>query len=86
MSPDKPAKTKKFKEKYDFPYRLLSDPDHVLAKAYGSWIKKKNYGREYMGLDRSTFLVGADGVVKEAWRGLKAKGHVDAVLLAAKEL
>jgi peroxiredoxin Q/BCP len=86
VSPDKPAKNAKFKEKHDFPYRLLSDPDNVLAKAYGSWIKKKNYGREYMGIDRSTFLVGADGVVREAWRSVKVKDHVDAVLLAAKDL
>ena len=50
------------------------------------WIEKKLYGREYMGLDRSTFLVDAKGVVREAWRGVKVKGHVDAVLLAAKEL
>ena len=86
VSPDKPAKNLKFKDKYDFPYRLLSDEENVLAKAYGAWKKKKLYGKEYMGIDRSTFLVDAEGVVREAWRSVKVKGHVDAVLLAAKEL
>ena len=51
----------------------------------GVWALKKNYGREYWGIVRSTFLVGADGKVKQAWRGVKVKGHVDAVLLEAKE-
>ena len=86
VSPDKPEKNAKFKAKHDFPYRLLSDPEHTLAKAYGAWVKKKNYGREYMGIDRSTFLINAQGVVQEAWRTVKVKGHVDAVLLAVKDL
>ena len=85
VSPDKPAKQAKFREKYDFPYRLLSDPEHTLAEAYGVWVEKKLYGREYMGLERSTFLVDAGGVVREAWRTVKVKGHVGAVLAAAKE-
>ena len=74
----------KFRAKFDFPYRLLSDPEHVLAKAYGSWIEKKLYGRNHMGIDRSTFLVGADGVVQRSWRGVKVKGHVDEVRAAAE--
>jgi len=86
VSPDKPAKNKKFQEKYEFPYTLLSDTENVLAKAYGAWVQKKLYGREYMGIDRSTFLVDAAGVVRQAWRSVKVAGHVDAVLLAAKEL
>lgn len=63
----------------------MSDPDHVLASLYGAWVKKKNYGREYMGLERSTVLIDASGTVQEIWRKVKVPGHVDAVLLAAKE-
>ena len=86
VSPDKPEKNKKFREKYDFPYPLLSDTEQTLAKAYGVWVKKKLYGRESMGLERSTFLVDAAGVVRASWRSVKVAGHVDAVLLATKEL
>ena len=63
---------------------MLSDPDHVLAEAYGAWVRKKNYGREYMGLERSTVLVDEKGLVREIWRKVKVVGHVDAVLLASK--
>ena len=86
VSPDKPEKNAKFKAKHEFPYRLLSDTDHVLAKAYGTWVKKKLYGREYMGLERTTVLVDADGVVRDLWQKVKVKGHVDAVLESAAEL
>jgi len=57
----------------------LSDPDKELAQAYGVWALKKNYGKEYWGIVRSTFLVGADGKVKAEWRGVRVKGHVQAV-------
>jgi len=84
ISPDKPERQQTFREKYHFPYRLLSDPEHTLGQAYGAWVKKKNYGREYMGLERSTVLVDEQGVVREIWRKVKVAGHTDAVLLAAK--
>jgi len=86
VSPDKPEKNARFKEKHDFPYRLLSDTDHVLAKAYGAWVKKTLYGRESMGLERTTVLVDAEGVVRELWRKVQVAGHVDAVLASAKTL
>ena len=86
VSPDKPAKNAKFKAKHEFPYDLLSDVDHVLAEAYGAWGLKKFMGREFMGLIRSTVLVDADGVVRELWRNVKVKGHVDEVLAAAQGL
>lgn len=86
VSPDAPAKNAKFKAKHEFPYDLLSDVDHALAEAYGAWGLKKFMGKEYEGLIRSTVLVDADGVVREIWRSVKVKGHVDAVLLAAQAL
>lgn len=86
VSPDKPAKNAKFKAKYEFPYDLLSDVDHVLAEAYGAWGPKKFMGKEFEGLIRSTVLVGADGSVKAIWRDVKVPGHVEEVLAAAQAL
>ncbi|GMV12968.1 MAG: peroxiredoxin [Polyangiaceae bacterium] len=86
VSPDSEASHARFSEKYALPFTLLSDPDKQLARAYSVWVKKKNYGREYMGIERSTFLVDAKGVVRRVWRGVKVAGHVDSVLAAAKEL
>jgi peroxiredoxin Q/BCP len=64
----------------------LSDTGQQLATAYGSWALKKNYGREYMGVVRSTFLVGPDGVIRKAWRGVRVKGHVAEVQAAAENM
>lgn len=86
VSPDSEASHAGFTKKYGLPFTLLSDPDKVLAKAYGVWAKKQNYGREYMGIVRSTFVVDAKGVIQKAWRGVKVNGHVDAVLDAIKAL
>jgi thioredoxin-dependent peroxiredoxin len=86
VSPDSTASHARFREKYSLPFTLLSDADKVLAKAYGAWVKKQNYGREYMGIQRSTFLVDARGVVRRAWRSVKVDGHVDQVLDAVREL
>jgi peroxiredoxin Q/BCP len=80
VSPDSEASHAKFAGKYGLPFTLLSDPDKVLAKAYGAWGAKKNYGREYMGIIRSTFVVDAAGKVKRAYYGVKVDGHVDSVL------
>jgi thioredoxin-dependent peroxiredoxin len=80
VSPDSEASHAKFAGKYGLPFTLLSDPDKVLAKAYGAWGPKKNYGREYMGIIRSTFVVDAAGKVKRAYYGVKVDGHVDSVL------
>jgi peroxiredoxin Q/BCP len=86
VSPDSEASHAGFTKKYGLPFTLLSDPDKVLANAYGVWAKKQNYGREYMGIVRSTFVVDAKGVIQKVWRGVKVNGHVDAVLDAVKAL
>jgi peroxiredoxin Q/BCP len=86
VSPDSSQSHKKFENKYELPFTLLSDPDHELCSAYGVWAMKKNYGREYMGVVRSTFLVAPDGSVAKAWRGVRVAGHVDEVLVAARGL
>jgi peroxiredoxin Q/BCP len=86
VSPDSAQSHAKFGKKYGLPFTLLSDPEKELAKAYGVWGAKKNYGKEYMGIIRSTFLVGGDGLIKKAYRGVRVEGHVDAVLEDAKAL
>jgi peroxiredoxin Q/BCP len=86
VSPDNEASHARFAGKYGLPFTLLADTDKTLAKAYGVWAKKLNYGREYMGIVRSTFLVDKRGVVQKAWRGVRVDGHVDAVLEAAGAL
>lgn len=79
VSPDAPEELAKFRGEHDLPFSLLSDPDHATAEAYGAWGPKKNYGREYEGIIRSTIVVGADGNVENAWYNVRAKGHVDRV-------
>jgi len=77
VSPDSPATLARFRDEYHLPFRLLSDPDHAVAEAYGAWGTKKNYGREYEGLIRSTFVIGADGTVERVFGNVKAKGHAE---------
>ncbi len=87
ISPDGAASHARFREKFYLPFTLLSDEDHAAAEAYGAWQLKSQYGREYMGIQRSTFLVDPDGVVAHAWPRVKADGHaadVLAVLAAAR--
>lgn len=79
VSPDPPARNKKFQEKEGLNFDLLSDEDHVLAESLGAWGEKKNYGKVYEGLIRSTFVVDEEGKVVEAYRNVRAKGHVDRV-------
>lgn len=86
VSPDKLAPIEKFAAKYNLTFPLASDEDHKVAEAYGVWVEKSLYGRKYMGIERSTFLVGRDGKVARAWRGVKVPGHVDEVAEAAKAL
>ena len=74
-----------FKAKHEFPFELLSDPDEVLCELFDVIKLKKNYGREYMGIVRSTFLIDSKGILREEWRGVKVKGHVDEVLAAARK-
>jgi peroxiredoxin Q/BCP len=73
ISPDKPAKQKKFDDKYSLGFPLLADEDHAVAEAYGSWGEKSMYGRKYMGIIRSAFLVDANGDVAEAWPKISPK-------------
>lgn len=73
-----------FKAKHEFPFDLLSDPDEIVCKAYDVMKEKNMYGRKYMGVERSTFLIDGDGRVREAWRKVKVKGHAQAVLDAIK--
>ena len=73
ISPDKPAKLKKFDEKYGLGFTLLSDEDHAVAEKYGVWVLKKNYGKEYMGVQRSAFLVDEDGKIERAWPKISPK-------------
>ena len=76
----------KFRKKHKLKIALGSDPETKMAKDWGVWIKKSLYGREYMGLERATFLVNAKGVIDTAWHKVKVPGHVEAVLEAAKSL
>ena len=75
-----------FKSKQHFPFELLSDPDEKVCKAFDVMKLKSMYGREYMGVDRSTFLINSKGKVVKEWRSVKVKGHVQEVLDATKEL
>jgi len=79
ISPDDPATLARFREEHGLPFPLLSDPEHLAAAAYGAWGVKKNYGKEYEGLIRSTFVVGPDGTLEHAWRNIRAKGHAERV-------
>jgi peroxiredoxin Q/BCP len=76
ISPDQPEKLRRFRERDALPYDLLSDPDHEALNAYGAWGEKKNYGKTYQGVIRSTFVIDADGRVQEALYNVKATGHV----------
>ena len=80
VSPDTEASHQKFKSKYELPFTLLADPDHEAAQAYGVWKEKRNYGKTYMGIERSTFVIGADGKVARAMRGIRPAGHAAQVL------
>ncbi|HAQ25344.1 MAG TPA: peroxiredoxin, partial [Pseudomonas sp.] len=75
-----------FKAKQGFPFELISDKDEQLCQLFGVIKLKKLYGKEYMGVDRSTFLIDRDGVLRHEWRGVKVPGHVDEVLQAAQAL
>ncbi len=75
-----------FKAKNGLPFTLLADIDGALCDAYGVWVQKKLYGREYMGIERATFLIDEKGVIREVWRKVKVKGHAGLVLEAVKKL
>jgi len=83
VSGDPMKRHDKFIAKYDLKFPLASDVDGGISEAFGTWIEKSMYGRKYMGMERSTFLIDADGNVVQAWRGVKVKGHAEVVLAAA---
>jgi peroxiredoxin Q/BCP len=80
VSPDDAKSHGKFAGKFKLPFPLLADTNHSVALAYGAWAEKSMYGRKYMGIVRSTFLIGPDGVLARVWPKVKVKGHVDDVL------
>ena len=82
VSPDDEASHVRFKEKYGLPFTLLADPAHEAADAYGVWAERTSYGRKSMGIKRSTFVIGPDGTIVRAMRGVKPAGHAEAVLEA----
>jgi len=86
ISPDNPKSHGKFAAKYDLGVRLLSDEEKTAAQAYGVWVEKSMYGRKYMGVERSTFLVDAAGTIAKSWRKVKVPGHAEKVLATVEEL
>jgi len=86
VSKDDSKKHRKFIDKYELRVALATDLDGSVCEAFGTWVEKSMYGRKYMGIDRATFLVDRDGVVKKVWRKVKVPGHADEVLEAARAL
>jgi len=86
ISPDSMKSHDKFKCKHQLAIDLLSDTEKEVIQAYGLWVEKSMYGRKYMGVERSTFLINAEGTITESWVKVKVPGHVDAVLEAMKGL
>ncbi len=86
ISRDPVKKHDKFKKKYALNFPLASDEEGEVCEAYGTWVEKSMYGRKYMGIERSTFLIDGKGVIREVWRKVKVPGHAEEVLKAAKAL
>lgn len=86
ISKDSLASHKKFQAKYDLKVALGSDAEGGVCEAFGTWVEKSMYGRTYMGIERATFLIGADGTIARIWRKVKVPGHAAEVLEAAKAL
>ena len=86
VSPDSVKSHQNFCDKHDLTITLLSDPDHDVLEKYNVWKQKKMYGREYMGVERSTFLLNPDGKIAAVWRKVRVKGHVDSVKQRLAEL
>ena len=86
VSKDTAAKHDKFIAKHDLGVLLASDEDGHVIEEYGVWVEKNMYGRKYMGIQRATFLINANGIIAEVWPKVKVKGHAEAVLESAKAL
>jgi len=82
VSPDGEASHARFRAKYELPFTLLADPDHATAEAYGVWVEKRNYGKTYMGIERSTFVIDAEGTIVKVMRRVKPESHAADVLAA----
>lgn len=85
VSPDPLQRHEKFIDKYGLPFLLLADEDHQIAESYGVWKLKKNFGKEYMGIERSTFIIDREGKIVKIWRKVKVKGHVEEALTFIRE-
>ncbi|MEM1500251.1 thioredoxin-dependent thiol peroxidase [Bacillus velezensis] len=86
VSPDSRDKHEKFKQKHDLPFQLLVDDEHKLAEAFDVWKLKKNFGKEYMGIERSTFLLDKEGRLMKEWRKVKVKDHVAEALRELEQI
>jgi thioredoxin-dependent peroxiredoxin len=86
ISVDPVVSHKKFVEKYDLPFILLSDEDKKVVEKYGVWKEKSMYGKKYMGIERTTFIIGKDGIIKNIFPKVKVTGHAEEVLSLIKEL
>ena len=82
LSPDKAAAQEKFATKYGLPYTFVADPEHSIAEAYEVWKEKSMYGKKYMGIERTTYLIGADGKIAKIFNKVKPEGHAEQVLAA----
>jgi peroxiredoxin Q/BCP len=82
VSPDSAGSHEKFSAKFSLPFTLVSDEDHRICKAYGVWKEKSMYGRKYMGVERTTFIIGPDATIKQVFRKVKPAGHAEEVLAA----
>lgn len=85
VSPDPIKRHEKFIQKHGLPFLLLADEDHKVAESYEVWKLKKNFGKEYMGIERTTFVINKEGVIAKEWRKVKVQGHVEEALQFIKE-
>lgn len=85
VSPDSVESHQKFTDKHELPFQLLADPDHEVSEKYGVWQLKKNFGKEYMGIQRTTYVINQNGNVAKVWPKVKVDGHVDDVLAFVKD-
>jgi peroxiredoxin Q/BCP len=86
VSPDPAKRHDKFKQKYGLDFPLVADETQAMLQAYGIWVEKSMYGRRYMGVERTTFLIGPDGKIARIWPKVKVAGHAEEVLAAARDL
>ena len=86
ISPDKPSAQKKFATKFDLPFTLFADADHTACETYGVWVEKSMYGRQYMGVERTTFVIDKAGQITHVFRKVKIEGHSEEVLSAVKAI